>query len=48
MQYSSTDISSYLGLSLEHYNFLMALTGSFVGFTFLFFSCYIAINIGSK
>lgn len=46
MEYSSTDIASYLNLNIQDYSFLMALTGVLTGFTFLFFACFLAIEIG--
>lgn len=46
--YSSNDVASYLNLNVQDYNFLMALTGSLCGFTFLFFACFLAVLIGSK
>lgn len=35
-------------LTTTDYSFLMALTGSLVGFTFLFISCFLAVLIGGK
>lgn len=39
--YSQINMASYLGLTLQDYSFLMALTGAICGFTFLFFACYL-------
>lgn len=46
MSYSPNDISLYLNMHLEDYNSMMALTGILCGFTFLFFACLLAVNIG--
>lgn len=48
MDYNATLTADNLGLAYSDYNFLMALGGSLVGFTFLFFTIYLAILIGSS
>lgn len=44
----SSDNSNYYGMTKEQFTFLMALTGSLCGFTFLFFACFLAIGFGRK
>jgi len=46
--YSSQDIANYLNMNLQDYNFMMAFTGSLIGFVWLFFAVYIVVSIGGK
>lgn len=36
--------TNYYGMTKEQFTFLMSLTGSLCGFTFLFFACFLAIG----
>ena len=42
------EILTYLGLSFENYNFLIALVALFSGFSTLFFMIYISIEVAKK
>jgi len=42
------DISRKMGLSIEQFNFLLALTGLIFGGTFMFFTIQIFMSVGGK